>query len=469
MNALPEMSSNRYTWVDFYQNFATNLLAYKNDRKLLIEKLFTIFSDIGIKISEIENNGTIIDIDPFSVFGMFNKGLKEKNSERFIKMLADEFDVPYLTPSHFSGVPIIMKSYVKFSGFNSQCLNEINNLWNLFESALKYSDSNSSENRKNFINTFNIVTAQKGLRWKITMGLYWIRPEAFIDLGVINRRFLFNNDMFFEIKNGRKEEITKIPDGDGYLNLIDKCKKFFPQYKSFAELSYAAFCLYTKPEAKDRFSEKNDCKEILNEEKKQKLMPYTDEDFLNEVYMEKDRYRLLKDVLKYKKNIILSGVPGVGKTFISERLAYSIMNAVDYDKVEMVQFHQSYSYEDFIMGYRPSDDGGFSLHKGIFYNFCKKAERDRDNKYFFIIDEINRGNLSKIFGELFMLIESDKRGMQIELVYRDEKFSVPENIYIIGMMNTADRSIAMLDYALRRRFVFLKLSRHLQQVALKNI
>ena len=122
----------------------------------------------------------------------------------------------------------------------------------------------------------------------------------------------------------------------------------------------------------------------------------------------------------------------------------------------MIQFHQSYSYEDFIMGFRPSE-AGFELKKGAFYNFCKKAEIDSDNDYFFIIDEINRGNLSKIFGELFMLIESDKRGIQLQLLYSDEKFAVPKNVYIIGMMNTADRSLAMLDYALRRRFAFYEM------------
>ena len=132
------------------------------------------------------------------------------------------------------------------------------------------------------------------------------------------------------------------------------------------------------------------------------------------------------------------------------------MGVKDIDRVMMVQFHQSYSYEDFIMGFRPSTTG-FELKKGAFYNFCKKAEIDSDNDYFFIIDEINRGNLSKIFGELFMLIENDKRGIELQLLYSDEKFAVPANVYIIGMMNTADRSLAMLDYALRRRFAFFEI------------
>ena len=153
----------------------------------------------------------------------------------------------------------------------------------------------------------------------------------------------------------------------------------------------------------------------------------------------------------------MQGAPGVGKTFAAKRLAYSMMGVKDSDRVMMVQFHQSYSYEDFIMGFRPASTG-FELKKGPFYNFCKKAELDLENDYYFIIDEINRGNLSKIFGELFMLIENDKRGVSLQLLYSDEKFSVPENVYIIGMMNTADRSLAMLDYALRRRFAFFEFS-----------
>lgn len=184
--------------------------------------------------------------------------------------------------------------------------------------------------------------------------------------------------------------------------------------------------------------------------------PYTADDFLHDVFMDEDRYNILKALLLTKKNVILQGAPGVGKTFAAKRLAYSIMGEKDTNRVKMVQFHQSYSYEDFIMGFRPTETG-FELKKGVFYEFCRKASED-DRPYFFIIDEINRGNLSKIFGELFMLIESDKRGVELQLLYADEQFSIPSNVYIIGMMNTADRSLAMLDYALRRRFAFFEMT-----------
>lgn len=180
---------------------------------------------------------------------------------------------------------------------------------------------------------------------------------------------------------------------------------------------------------------------------------YTKEDFLGEVYMTENKYNTLVSVLKNKKNIILQGAPGVGKTFAAKRLAYSMMGEKDESRVEFVQFHQNYSYEDFMMGYKPVDDG-FELKYGVFYRFCQKAANQPDKEHFFIIDEINRGNMSKIFGELLMLIERDYRGTKATLAYNGLSFTVPKNLYIIGMMNTADRSLAMIDYALRRRFSF---------------
>ncbi len=196
--------------------------------------------------------------------------------------------------------------------------------------------------------------------------------------------------------------------------------------------------------------------QFLNEEADRNLFipnnfnSYTKEDFLSEVFISEEKYNLLINLLERKN---------VGKTFAAKRLAYSIIGEKNENQIEFVQFHQNYSYEDFIMGYKPTENN-FELRTGIFYNFCKKAEENPDQKFFFIIDEINRGNLSKIFGELLMLIEADKRGKEkMKLAYRpEENFSVPENLFIIGMMNTADRSLAIIDYALRRRFSFFEMN-----------
>lgn len=184
---------------------------------------------------------------------------------------------------------------------------------------------------------------------------------------------------------------------------------------------------------------------------------YSKNDFQKEVFISEDDYDSLENLLLRKKNLILQGAPGVGKTFAARRLAYAMMGEKDDSRVMQVQFHQNYCYEDFVMGYKPNEEGGFDLKNGIFYRFCKRASNDSERKYFFIIDEINRGNLSKIFGELLMLIENDYRDKPIHMAYRDEEFAVPANLYIIGMMNTADRSLAMIDYALRRRFSFFEM------------
>ncbi len=724
----------RYDWIDFYTEFATKLLPFRNNRGALIQKIYAIYEAAQMSVPRLESGNKIIDIDPFTIFGLFNKGITNDNRISILNAISTEFNIKAKVPDNFDGIPAVNNLKATFYGFkDDRKADDIDNLWNLFESAIVVADNDTAENRQIFSQLYDKVHNQMCIRWNITMGLYWIRPYTFINLDSRNRWFIVDaRNMPAEFVAVAEKKLKQVPYAADYLEIRDLCQKAMDagtyEYKNFPDLSYTAwtisehvnhekidnkgkntskaeflkwfmpllralrdlggsatpaearnkivenehltdnvinevrgktkvnkfqndiafarnylvetgyidksvrgiwtlteagmraeitdemasdifkkvvssarnkrtndndaladndvntvhYWLYTPGQGADKwdecykngymllrwgeigdlgaFNSKDEMKQqmkqeygdnssyknsahatwqfvhdikigdvvfvkkgnneilgrgivesdyeydanrsdmyanvrkvnwtnrgnwMINHQSPQKTLtditPYSDflqeiknlfendniiddeqeiiypkytvDDFLDDVYMSEEEYTRLVGLLRNKKNIILQGAPGVGKTYAAKRLAYSMMGVKDVERVMMVQFHQSYSYEDFIMGFRPSA-AGFELKKGAFYNFCKKAEIDSDNEYFFIIDEINRGNLSKIFGELFMLIESDKRGNALQLLYSDEKFSVPKNVYIIGMMNTADRSLAMLDYALRRRFAF---------------
>ena len=295
-------------------------------------------------------------------------------------------------------------------------------------------DSNTSQNNNakacyQFAKEMNIgdyVIAKKG-------------KDTIYGIGKVTSDYLYNKNKT-DHKSYRKVDWLNTGTWKVERHLVQKTLTVISQYPGYAE-------------------------EMLNlllqnaiEETASTQKPYTFANLNRDSFIDETSLKKLLDLLQHKKNIILQGPPGTGKTFIAKRLAYTKMGVKDDSKVKMVQFHQSYAYEDFIQGLRPNEDGNFHLSNGVFYRFCEQAKENPESEYFFIIDEINRGNLSKIFGELMMLIESDKRGpeFKISLTYskKNQQFYIPENLYIIGTMNTADRSLALVDYALRRRFMF---------------
>lgn len=482
-------SRDQFDWVDFYREFADKLLGYKDDRQRLVAMVKDIYIISDIKIPTLERGNRIVDIDPFTVFGLFNKtSMTDANRRKIMSAVAELFGIESPMPVSFASIPVLNNQNATFYYFvGDRGETDIDDLWSLFESVLRYADAPTMENRELLSKYFDLNINRKGNgNSKITMGMYWVAPDALLNLDRRNIWYIYQSGKL------PQELVQTLPDIEPkiasakYFEIVDKIRDYLEsgasELKDFKELSFEAW-RYSKEVNKEErgvFQEEGPSREdeifreegisqeeeIFQEEgpsqeeglsQEEDVCPYYDVyDFLEEVYMDEESYHDLVMLLENKKNIILQGAPGVGKTFTARRLAWSMMGEKDDSRVEFIQFHQSYSYEDFIMGYKPQDEG-FRLTEGIFYQFCRKAGEQPDKDFFFLIDEINRGNMSKIFGELLMLIEKDYRNMPIKLAYGGRELRVPENLYIIGMMNTADRSLAMIDYALRRRFGFYEM------------
>ncbi|WP_160849444.1 AAA family ATPase [Pontibacillus yanchengensis] len=451
-----------FEWTYFYEELADALLRYKDNRVELLRDIHSIYEKLNMNnpFSMKKTDGSeelLNDICPFTVFGMFNKRIRDDNRQLILRELAHLLELEEQVPSVFEGVPRVnnLKAWF-FGGDDRRGETDIDQLWQLFESAIQYAEEDTEEDKQLFIDRFNQVIQQYGIHWNITIGLYWIRPWDYVPLDNNTRTNLQDELQVKVLTRHKRRMIT----GEDYVSLLEEMYENFERedypVHSFPELSYKSVqneLGVTDSVEPDEQEEDNSPESII-----EKSYDYYDKEaFLDEVFVNDEDYETMRALLRRKKNLILQGAPGVGKTFVAKRLAYSLMGEKNSSRIKMLQFHQSYAYEDFVMGYRPDGNGGFTLKEGPFYQFCQEAKQYPNKDFYFIIDEINRGNLSKIFGELLMLIESDKRGEALTLTYNDEEFFVPKNVYLIGMMNTADRSLAIIDYALRRRFSFFEL------------
>ena len=440
------------SWIPFYEAVASRLRTFRGRRMELLDWIRSMQDRFDLSYTD----GHLEDICPFTLFGLFNRGVKEHTRFEIAKAFADFLQVTAPLPESFDAIPILNNQRTSYVWSDSgDRPGDTEALWNIFEAALDFADAPDEASRAAFVRAFDTALNRRGVNKNLTMGLFWIRPKVYFPLDGNSQEFLLKR-WDIKIKGAFDKEVC---DGKDYLALRQRLADAGINFPEFSYVAWAMKQMKRAPSAAGQETPKLDgvapvSPTPLRIEGKSPE-PYTKKEFLREVYISEAAYDELTQLVNYKYNVILQGAPGVGKTFAAKRLAYAMMGEKDERRVAMVQFHQSYAYEDFIQGYKPARDG-FELRNGVFYDFCKAAERDSGRLYFFIIDEINRGNLSKILGELMMLIEKDKRGQSLKLLYADETFSVPSNIRILGMMNTADRSLAMMDYALRRRFAFFE-------------
>ena len=472
-----KVDQERFHWTRFFEAIADKLLTYRDKRPLLVAKLHELAGEIdGLSIlNDQKQKGVkcpMEDICPFTAIGLFNRGITNDNRMIMATKLAGILGVEEPVPSSFDGIPVVNNQNSWLFGYAyKRQPDDIDVLWEVFARALAFADSDSPDARSAFMDAYNNAVGRYMVGWKLTMGLYWIRPWNFPTLDGQSQSYI-KHKLNIEISmNGPKGRC----DANDYLALLDTLEARFQEdaypVHSFPELSLAAWLHKdVKGSAKSVVNEDVQDEDEVDEGASDEIVvpappiePYCVDDILEDgCFFARGKVEAMIERLRSKKNLILQGPPGTGKTWLAKRLAMALVGQRDDSKIRAVQFHPNLSYEDFIRGWRPSGDGKLTLTDGPFMEMIKAAVRDSSSRYVVVIEEINRGNPAQILGEMLTLLEADKRtpNEALELSYKrdeGERIFIPDNLYVVGTMNIADRSLALVDLALRRRFAFIDL------------
>lgn len=470
----------RFQWTDFYEAVAEKLLAHADDRTPLIEGIHEIASRVpGLTYLQDKfpdgSTGPLKDICPFTAMGIFNRSMTDANRKTIAGELAKLLGVTVPVPPLFEGIPVLNNQRSWFFRYaDNRGAGDIDALWKVFVAASKMVDGDQLDTRDAFIRAYDEATHVWGVAWNLSTGLYWAHPWEFLTLDSQSRHYI-NKRLGLNVAISGQQGPC---DGRAYLKLLDDLRSRFGEdgypVHSFPDLSLASW-MYKDPveepvPAGDDGTNTAEEQETEGEVREAfqvaaPIVPYSVEDILKDgCFLERTEIDRLLDRLRTKKNLILQGPPGTGKTWLAKRLAFALMGQKDDSKIRAVQFHPNLSYEDFVRGWRPTGEGKLSLADGVFMEVIKASSKDPSSKFVIVIEEINRGNPAQIFGELLTLLEAGKRtpNEALELCYPDadgkrRPVHIPENLYVVGTMNIADRSLALIDLALRRRFAFVGL------------
>ena len=451
-----EGEARRFGWTKCYEAIADRLLDYRNDRQPLIERIHDIANRVG-PLSILRDRfpdgstGPLTDICPFTTIATFNRGIKVENRQAVAREFVEFLGIDVPAPDSFWGVPVVNNQRTWFFTYaKSRGGGDIDALWKVFAAALGFAHADTSESRAELVEAYDEALTVKGVRWNLSMGLYWVRPWDFVPLDQKSRRYISQ-----KLRMDVPTKGAKPVGGANYLEFLDELKTQFEEDRflvhSFPEFSLSAWNIGSGSEPP-------------NGPGGNAAEGYSAMDVVNDgCFLERAGIERLLERLRTRKNLILQGPPGTGKTWLSKRLAFALMRKRDESRVRAVQFHPNLSYEGFVRGWRPVGDGKLALADGVFMEAIQAASRSPDEKFVVVIEEINRGNPAQIFGELLTLLEADKRTQRdsVELCYPDKDGNrathIPENLHVIGTMNIADRSLALVDLALRRRFAFVTL------------